>query len=95
MWAWPRPGHNARPSPWRATDTEIDPDMVERITGTLDAFQVAWSRLAKRWGELTNQDGRADPVLSRAPARSERRYMQPPALQPVGPRQIKSLTALI
>jgi hypothetical protein len=40
--------------------------MVERITGTLDASQVAWSRLAKRWGELTSQDGRADPALSRA-----------------------------
>ena len=46
--------------------TEIDPDMVERLTGTLDASQVAWSRLAKRWGELTSQDGRADPALSRA-----------------------------
>jgi hypothetical protein len=46
--------------------TEIDPDMVERITGTLDASEVAWSRLAKRWGELTSQDGRADLVLSRA-----------------------------
>ena len=46
--------------------TEVDPDMVERITGTLDASQVAWSRLAKRWVELTSQDGRADPALSRA-----------------------------
>jgi hypothetical protein len=46
--------------------TEINPDMVERLTGTLDASQVAWSRLAKRWGELTSQDSRANPALTRA-----------------------------
>ena len=46
--------------------TEIDPDIVERVTGSLDASQVAWSRLAKRWGELTSPDSRADPALARA-----------------------------
>jgi hypothetical protein len=45
--------------------TLIDRGMAERVTVTLDAAQVAWSRLAKRWGELTSQDSRADPVLTR------------------------------
>ena len=44
----------------------IDPEMVERVTVTLDAAQVAWSRLAKRWGELTSPDSRPDPALTRA-----------------------------
>jgi hypothetical protein len=44
----------------------IDPEMVERVTVTLDASQVAWSQLAKRWGELTSQDSRPDPALTRA-----------------------------
>jgi hypothetical protein len=46
--------------------TEIDPNMVERVAGSLDASQVAWSRLAKRWGELTSETSRADPALTRA-----------------------------
>jgi hypothetical protein len=46
--------------------TEIDPDIVGRVTATLDASQVAWSRLAKRWGELTGEDSRTDPALTRA-----------------------------
>jgi hypothetical protein len=46
--------------------TEIDPEMTDRVTATLDACQVAWSRLAKRWGELTSQDSRTDPALTRA-----------------------------
>jgi plasmid maintenance system antidote protein VapI len=45
---------------------EIDPEMVERLAVTLDASQVAWSRMAKRWGELTGQDSCPDPVLARA-----------------------------
>jgi hypothetical protein len=36
------------------------------VTAALDAAQVAWSRLAKRWGELTSQDNRTDPALTRA-----------------------------
>jgi hypothetical protein len=46
--------------------TEIDPNMVERVTATSDASQVAWSRLAKRWGELTSETSRTDPALTRA-----------------------------
>jgi hypothetical protein len=46
--------------------TEIDPGMAQRVTVTLDAAQVAWSRLAKRWGELANPDSRPDPALSGA-----------------------------
>jgi hypothetical protein len=45
--------------------TEIDPGMVERVTIKVDAAQIAWSRLAKRWGELTGRDSRADPALTR------------------------------
>jgi hypothetical protein len=45
---------------------EIDPEVVKRVTATLDAAQVAWTRLAKRWGELTSPDSRADPALTRA-----------------------------
>jgi hypothetical protein len=36
------------------------------VTVTLDAAQVEWSRLAERWGELTSEDSRADPVLTHA-----------------------------
>jgi hypothetical protein len=46
--------------------TEIDPEMTDRVAATLDASQVAWSRLAKRWGELTSPDSRTDPALTRA-----------------------------
>ncbi|HEY6688837.1 MAG TPA: hypothetical protein VI094_21825 [Propionibacteriaceae bacterium] len=46
--------------------TEIDPEMTDRVTATLDASQVAWSRLAKRWGELTSPGSRPDPALTRA-----------------------------
>jgi len=49
-----------------AQKSEIDPEVVERVTATLDAAQVAWTRLAKRWGELTSPDSRADPALTRA-----------------------------
>jgi hypothetical protein len=49
-----------------AEKTEIGPELVQRLTATLDAAQVAWSRLAKRWGELTSPDSRADPALARA-----------------------------
>jgi hypothetical protein len=44
---------------------EIDPEVVDRVTVTLDASQVAWSRLAKRWSELTGQDSHPDQALTR------------------------------
>jgi hypothetical protein len=49
--------------------TEIDPEMTDRVTATLDVSQVAWSRLAKRWSELTSPDSRPDPALTRAAGR--------------------------
>jgi hypothetical protein len=49
-----------------ADRTEIDREMVQGVTVALDAAQVAWSRLAKRWGELASPDSRPDPVLGGA-----------------------------
>jgi hypothetical protein len=49
-----------------AEKTEIDPEMVQRVTVALDAAQVAWSRLAKRWDELATPDSRPGPVLAGA-----------------------------
>jgi hypothetical protein len=50
----------------RDVQPTIDPEMTDRLTARLDASQVAWSRLAKRWGELTSPDSRPDPALARA-----------------------------
>ena len=41
----------------------IDGDVLQRLMPALDANQVAWSRAAKRWGELTNPASRTDPKL--------------------------------
>jgi hypothetical protein len=41
----------------------IDNDIMQRLAPALDANQVAWSRVAKRWGELTNPASRTDPTL--------------------------------
>jgi hypothetical protein len=41
----------------------IDGDVLQRLMAGLEANQVAWSRAAKRWGELTNSASRTDPVL--------------------------------
>ena len=71
---------------------EIDLNLVERLTATLDASQVAWSRLAKRWGELTSQDSRPDPALARA-ASEMRAAISATACTPTGwatPAQIAS-----
>ena len=46
-----------------ATTGHIDPDLLQRLAPTLEANQVAWSRLAKRWGELTSPASRTDPAL--------------------------------
>jgi hypothetical protein len=63
--------------------TEIDSDMVQRVTATVDAAQVAWSRLAKRWGELTSETSRADPALSSA-ASEVRTAISATACTPIG-----------
>ncbi len=72
--------------------TEIDSGTVERVTTKLDAAQVAWSRLAKRWGELISPDSRADPALTRA-ASETRAAIAATAATPTGwatPDQIAS-----
>ena len=45
------------------TTGHIDGDLIQRLAPNLDANQVAWSRLAKRWGELTSPASRTDPAL--------------------------------
>lgn len=73
-----------------AQKSEIDPEVVERVTATLDAAQVAWTRLAKRWGELTSPDSRADPALTWA-ASEVRAAISATACTPTGwatPHQI-------
>jgi hypothetical protein len=46
-----------------ATKGHIDNDIMQRLAPALEANQVAWSRAAKRWGELTNPASRTDPAL--------------------------------
>ena len=41
----------------------IDGEVLQRVMPALEANQVAWSRAAKRWGELTNPASRTDPAL--------------------------------
>ena len=41
----------------------IDSDVLQRLVPALEADQIAWSRLAKRWGELTSPASRTDPAL--------------------------------
>jgi hypothetical protein len=42
---------------------DIDGDVIRRLAPALQASQVAWSRTAKRWGELTSPASRTDPAL--------------------------------
>jgi hypothetical protein len=46
-----------------ATTGHIDRDLIQRLAPRLEANQVAWSRLAKRWGELISPASRTDPAL--------------------------------
>ena len=46
-----------------STTGHIDRGLIQRLVPTLEANQVAWSRLAKRWGELTSPASRTDPAL--------------------------------
>jgi hypothetical protein len=41
----------------------IDGEILQRLMPALEANQVAWSRAAKRWGELTTPASRTDPTL--------------------------------
>jgi hypothetical protein len=49
-----------------ARKRHIDIDVLDRLAPALEADQVAWSRLAKRWGELTRPSQRTDPALVRS-----------------------------
>jgi hypothetical protein len=54
------------------------------VTIARDAVQVAWSPLAKRWGELTSQDRRADPALTRAASEVRAAAVSATACSPAG-----------
>jgi hypothetical protein len=41
----------------------IDVDVIQRLAPALEASQIAWNRIAKRWGELTSPASRTDPAL--------------------------------
>jgi hypothetical protein len=41
----------------------VDRDMIQQLGPALEANQVAWSRAAKRWGELTSPASCTDPAL--------------------------------
>jgi hypothetical protein len=45
---------------------EIDAGVVGRLTPALENAQLAWSRSARRWGELTTAASRTDPALVEA-----------------------------
>jgi hypothetical protein len=45
---------------------EIDAGVVERLTPALENVQLAWSRSARRWAELTTSASRTDPALVEA-----------------------------
>jgi hypothetical protein len=45
---------------------EIDAGVVERLTPALENAQLAWSRSAGRWAELTKPASRTDPALVEA-----------------------------
>jgi hypothetical protein len=45
---------------------EIDAGVVDRLTPALENAQLAWSRSARRWAELTTPASRTDPALVQA-----------------------------
>jgi hypothetical protein len=45
---------------------EIDAGVTKRLTPTLENAQLAWSRSARRWPELTTPASRTDPALIEA-----------------------------
>ncbi len=64
-----------------ARKRHIDIDVLDRLAPALEADQVAWSRLAERWGELTSPASaptpRARPLSQRAPRRDRGRRPSP------------------
>ena len=49
-----------------ATKGKLDRDLAEELRPRLEGSQVAWTRAAKRWAELTGPASRTDPALARA-----------------------------
>jgi hypothetical protein len=45
---------------------EIDTGVIDRLTPALENAQLAWSRSARRWAELTTAASRTDPALVEA-----------------------------
>ena len=45
---------------------EIDAGVIERVALALENAQLAWSRSARRWAELTTPASRTDPALVEA-----------------------------
>jgi hypothetical protein len=45
---------------------EIDAGVIDRLTPALENAQLAWSRSARRWAELTTSASRTDPALVEA-----------------------------
>jgi hypothetical protein len=45
---------------------EIDAGVIDRLTPALENAQLAWSRSARRWAELTSPASRTDPALVEA-----------------------------
>ena len=45
---------------------EIDAGVIDRVTPALESVQLAWSRSARRWAELTTPASRTDPALVEA-----------------------------
>jgi hypothetical protein len=45
---------------------EIDAGVIKRLTPALEQAQLAWSRSARRWAELTTPASRTDPALVEA-----------------------------
>ena len=56
---------------------------MQRLAPALEANQVAWSRAAKRWGELTSPASRTDPALVAA-ATEARAAITSAATNPTG-----------
>jgi hypothetical protein len=44
-------------------EARSDAGVIERLTPALENTQLAWSRLARRWAELTTAASRTDPAL--------------------------------
>jgi hypothetical protein len=86
--AWPACKHSSTEA--AARKGQIDSEVIQRLAPALEAEQVASSRLAKRWGELTSPASRTTPRSSAQPASSAPRS-RPPAFAALPPRVDRAL----